>query len=831
MMMNWIRAGLLVILLTCGSAKSACETALDAAYRPQFEISGTVLDAAVQPDNRTVVVGYFKSVDGVRRSGIARLNADGSPDTGFQLNVPVVIFEAYYQTVAVDGQGRILLSGQFQFLADPADFTSMRQYLVRLAPDGTLDPTFDAGNYTTGGIDGVAHCIVEQADGKLLIGGDFHQIHGVARAGIARLNPDGSLDESFDPGAGADGTVSAILLQSDGSVVIGGSFSHVDGQVRNGLARLSADGTLDENFAVGASLGTEVHALAELTGGQIVAGGRFAGYALTILDSDGNPTGGVAVEPFHEVDALAAMPDGSFVAGGWNPVTYFNGKPTGHEAEVVSYSAAGAAMNSHRFEGEPTDVFALARRPDGKVVCAGSFRMDIRFEGQPVRYRHGICLLGDYLNPVDSFDPVIGAPGTVHAVVVEPDGAVVVGGNFNLVNGTPRNNLVRIKDDGSLDDSFDPGADFPVVVCMVRQNDGKLVLGTDGDWREVRRLMEDGSADDTFQPYRMHVMALALDAGQRILAGGTADASFRGLTRLLPDGTPDTDFDVGEGLSNSLQPGGYLDEITALAVQDDGKILVGGSFDSFDETPRSKIVRLLEDGAVDGTFVPPAFAISSPVSRAQVHALQVLPGGSVLAGGDFSTVGDTETPLLAKLNDDGSLDASFASPFVNNGGPVRAFLPMPDGGILVGGRFQHFAPDGTPYNGIVKIFSDGRQDPSFCGMIGYDGWDVRALARGSDDRILAAGAFSAVDGQPRSGLAAYVVSKAPAPPQLRISVESAGKLELRWPADAEGYHAESSDSLSGGWSPVTESPVREGDEYVLKPTVDGKRKFFRLVGP
>jgi uncharacterized delta-60 repeat protein len=571
-----------------------------------------------------------------------------------------------------------------------------------------------------------------------------------------------------------------------------------------------------------------------------VAGGQFGYYAVTFLDSDGNLTGSLDDDPFHAVHALVPLPDGAFLAGGWNPVGYFDGWPTGHDAEVVSFSSAGAAMNSHRFEGNPTDVFALARRPDGKVVCGGSFLMDVRFEDVPVAYRYGIMLFGDSLAPVHSFDPVLGTPGTVNALAPEADGSMVVGGDFLLVNGVLRKNLARLLPDGSLDDTFTPPDDLPAILRMVRQDDGRLVVGTDDypitetdiGGPKVRRLLADGGYDDSFQPCRVRALALTLDAQQRVLVGGTADATFPGLVRLLSDGAPDPDFDVGKGLSNSVQPGGDLDAIHAIVVQDDGKILAGGSFDAFNEIQRSKIVRLLDTGAVDPSFVPPEFQDSAPRMRPEVHAFQLVSDGKILVGGKFSSGGGTANPLLVRLNADGSLDPSFSSTFPDTEGPVRAFLPMPGGAMLVGGLFQYFAPEGM-FNGLVEIQTDGTHDPSFCGKIGYDGWDVRALARDAGGRFLAGGGFAVVNDEPHVGLVAYAASppEEKVPLEITTSTADGGGLELRWPASASGYHAESCDTLDGHWTPVAETPVREGDDYVLRLPMNAPRRFYRLVGP
>src|SRR5262249_20552779 len=114
-----------------------------------------------------------------------------------------------------------------------------------------------------------------QPDGKVLIGGSFESVNGVARKNIARLNEDGSLDPSFDPGAGADYSVCAILVQTDGRVVLAGGFGRVNNIRSPGLARLNVDGSVDLGFAPQAAPVMSGTSLLMEPDGKILAGGTF----------------------------------------------------------------------------------------------------------------------------------------------------------------------------------------------------------------------------------------------------------------------------------------------------------------------------------------------------------------------------------------------------------------------------------------------------------------------------------------------------------------------------------------------------------------------------
>src|SRR5438067_6034490 len=147
-----------------------------------------------------------------------------------------------------------------------------------LAAGGDVDPNFNANGFEPGTIGGA----VRQPDGKLIvfdgIFGDFSSVNGTARSGIARLNADGSLDSSFNPSLAlnsATGQVQAVALQTDGKIVIGGSFTGVNGTARNNIARLNADGSLDTSFNPGSGADKQVRAIAVQTDGRIVIGGYF----------------------------------------------------------------------------------------------------------------------------------------------------------------------------------------------------------------------------------------------------------------------------------------------------------------------------------------------------------------------------------------------------------------------------------------------------------------------------------------------------------------------------------------------------------------------------
>ena len=216
---------LVVALLVCLPSTSRAQ--LVDSFDPNANNDVRVL--AVQADGKILVGGFFTSIGGQTRNRIALLNPDGSLDATFDPNANQGVF-----AVPVQADGKILVGGYFTSMGGQT-----RNRIARLSPDGSLDATFDPNVTGTTGT-GAVFAVAVQADGKILVGGDFTSISGQTRNNIARLNPDGSLDASFD--ANAKYFVFAVAVQADGKILVGGAFQFIGGQPRNRIARLTATG-------------------------------------------------------------------------------------------------------------------------------------------------------------------------------------------------------------------------------------------------------------------------------------------------------------------------------------------------------------------------------------------------------------------------------------------------------------------------------------------------------------------------------------------------------------------------------------------------------------
>ena len=228
---------------------------------------------AIQPltNGQILIAGSFTRVNGSPRSCVARLNQDGTLDTGFA-NTSFGAGD-FINFLTLQTDGKVLVGGSLTAANGLA-----KNLIARLNQDGTLDTGFDIG---TADVGDVASCCLLQNDGKIILGGYFTNINGAALDGLARLNPTGSLDVTFISSlVGEIAVVTGGALQADGKIVVGGYFGVGNGSTLDGRARLNSDGTPDVSFApviLNGNWGGSTSALALQADGKILIGGPFSG--------------------------------------------------------------------------------------------------------------------------------------------------------------------------------------------------------------------------------------------------------------------------------------------------------------------------------------------------------------------------------------------------------------------------------------------------------------------------------------------------------------------------------------------------------------------------
>jgi uncharacterized delta-60 repeat protein len=343
----------------------------------------------------------------------------GSVDTGF---APSLDSNAVVYAVALQTNGQILIGGSFVAVGG-VGITN----LARLNPNGSLDASFNPARAVD---KGYVDAIAVQPDGRILVGGFFASSGFTAPANLCRLNTNGTVDNLFDPGLYVDSAVNSVVPLRGGGILFGGAFANVDGFVRRNIAKLLPNGSLDTTFdaCVASTAGAGATGLAVQSDDDILASGEFG------FNSGAYRNGIARLSPCGILDT--------------------------NYASVPGVNPGGTA-------------FTLALPSSGQAFLGGNF---FNYNGTN---SIGIIQLDSGGNVFTGFSPASGITlgGTNFTIALQPDGKIIIGGEFDDYNGTTRHRIARIQANGTLDPQFDPGTGPNNTVSGIAiQADGKVIV-------------------------------------------------------------------------------------------------------------------------------------------------------------------------------------------------------------------------------------------------------------------------------------------------------------------------------------------------------------------
>lgn len=583
----------------------------------------------------------------------------------------------------IQQDGKILVGGSFTSFNN----SNIHNRMARLNPDGTIDNTFNLGF----GFNDEVYSIVCQSDGKILVAGKFTSFSANTQNRIVRLNQDGSIDPSFNIGSGFNDQVNCLLIQPDGKIIAGGSFTTYNGTTANRIVRLNSNGTIDNTFLTGSGFTGIVRSIVLQTDGRIIAGGSFAMYngnncsRIARLNSNGSfdfsfMIGSGFTQGSWQVNALILQSNGAIIVGG--SFTTYNSLPANNIARLNTNGALDNSYNNST--GYTSVVNALTVQPDGKVIV--NFSNGTWYNG--ISLNTATCRLNQNGTLDNSFTLLYNqfyVSGGNNSISIQSDGKIIIGWELGSGYGSLYS-LVRINTNGSLDPSFFKGSGFngSIVRDIIVQNDNKILVA--GDFttyngepiQNITRLESNGERDLSFTPQfnnAYDVPAIALQLDGKILA-----SSYNQLKRLNTDGSTDNTF------ISSTHNGGVED----VEIQQDGKVIVGGSMTQWNGLAINNLVRLNTDGTIDGTFFP-GIVLNQP----QVKKILIQPDQKIII---------VCQSIILRLNSNGSIDNSFNLDANAIGGFTSACL-QPDGKILIAGS--------SNIHGVARLMPNGDLDPTF----------------------------------------------------------------------------------------------------------------------
>jgi len=434
----------------------------DATFTSPFS-AGFVFKVIPQSDGTIYAAGSGLTTTTPSNSkNIYRLNADGSLDTGFVQNVPLVVWDMERQS-----DGKVIIAGNLgAFPSTPA--------MYRLNLNGSIDTTFNS-NF---GFSGMGRKIYIQPDGKALVAGRFYLANNATRIDIVRFNTDGTVDTGFDASSSfpiytPQDLWSSIDLQTDGKIIAGDEYSASNSTAR----RLNSSGLQDVSFDSNTVFDIKV-----LNSGKILmAGGIGSSGFVRLYNSNGIRDNTFNVNINAPVRKIAVQPDGKILIVG--VFTAVNTVNRGYLARLNADGTLDTTFDTST--GANSFVFDIVPLISGQILIGGAFT-GYNFTNRPY-----VARLNSNGSLDTSFTPT--PNDSVQSIKVQPNNRILIGGLFTSVNATSRGRIARLNQDGTPDGTFNPGsgADGPIY-DIEYQNDGKILIA--GDFGQYNGVLRAGIA-------------------------------------------------------------------------------------------------------------------------------------------------------------------------------------------------------------------------------------------------------------------------------------------------------------------------------------------------
>ncbi|AEE48816.1 delta-60 repeat domain-containing protein [Haliscomenobacter hydrossis] len=712
-----------LVLLFFLSAIVVFAQVIDPDFAPKILRASNGYTITVQPDDKLLVVSQTRGyINDKPADFLSRLLENGSLDSTFQYpkqlnNSPFV--------VKIQKDGKILIGGNFKDLSG--------QYvgsLLRLLPNGSLDPTFNVLKNEPFTINGIAILPNQKI---LLLGNEFqnttlYQVQLLSKDGIPAPNFK-SIEFKQDANGSAN-SVTAVGVQSNNELIIAGTDLNI-GTLTQSVFRLDSIGKVDLNFNPRPKSVSNftIQNMAILPDGTL---GFLAGDGnnVSVFDRDGKAVATFYL--FNEQAFLHRASSNSFLVLGQRGYEVF---ANGTYRDLPTITANGF-------------VLGAAEQSGNRLAITGGFTTIGN------NFRAGLARLnGGNTTPFSidfNFSGGLYSEGIVRDIFVQKDGKLIVGGFFHQINGKQATHITRLLPSGEIDPSFNPFmASFGRSVYKIRQqSNGNLVIGSDrapslfgGELNGLSLTNQDGYQISTLSfPYQGSVTSvpyLALDKLDKIYAGEGLAYSSNGKSgqeffRLNANGTPDAN--LNQLYINSLF------RFNGFELGADQKMLLFGQEMRYDNSDTTCLVKLLPSGARDQNF---QFNFNKKAIALTAISLDT---SFALVGGLIRNSFTSTTAFLLKLNQAGQSVTQFTPTIThteNNFPGISSLFNLPNGHILVSGVFNRY--NNLPVRNNILIDKNGQFVRNFLPEMPNNSV-YSTLANIDDKQIYLAGIFSAPNG-------------------------------------------------------------------------------------
>jgi len=429
-----------------------------------------------------------------------------------------------------------------------------------------------------------------------------------------------------------------------------------------------------------------------------------------------------------------------------------------------------------------------------------------------------------------TFNPGSGPNSPINCMALETNGQIVIGGYFTSFNGFQSSYVARLDSDGSVDTSFYTGAGpgGQLTSVLAQSNGEVLIAGSFNsinglNWKQPALLRIDGSLDTSFDTsgsdgrgVGVGITTMALQADGKILIGGgnlfVSNTMYSGIVRLDTNAALDLTFQPGSGASNG--------DVFTIGFQSTGQIIVGGSFTGFNGVSDSYLARLNSDGSVDTAFN------NAGLQDGYVRTFAVIPQDQIVICGTFTSINGYSRNGIARLNSNGALDTTF-NPGLGLNGSISAICVQGNGDVVIAGSFTQF--NGSSCAGLARINTNGTLDVSFNAGTGINGTCTCMTAQ-PDGKILIGGSFSSFNGTNINNIARLIgegasqTSPSLLNPQLYFGMNLSGTVSntyrIEWTTDL------AAPSL---WTPLFDVTLQTNPQFIVDPTAPAGNRFYRAI--
>lgn len=846
---------------------------LDTAFDPGSGVNGTVYKA-VSVSGRYILVGDFTAYNGTTVGNIVMINSNGSFYSGFQVGSGA---NGSIRTISRVEFSDWLIGGEFSSFNGQA-----RGNFARLSSSGSLntsttpsangaitsivpepgsypDEFIVSGNFTTfgsrtgltgvakvgfygyadsyfrpqvsgGSVNATAYTADSYTSGSLtFIAGDFKKVGNLSLPNFAAINSYGEPDPyvAIFP----NGPVHALSVSpSFDQALIAGAFTEVNGIPMKGIARItkrsfyqSGYGTitrweLDQDFGGSEGPNAAVHSVIGDSQGRYLVGGDFTEVGMTSRNGVTRLLSRFGLSlPEVPANLIAEPISGDAIRLVWG------------------VSANGGAYRLERSPDGIADWVEIEYTLATSYISSGLLpETEYHFRVRAVNANgtSAYSVSASATTTATWTGPgsvVAGTPGTafssssVYGSAVQPGGKILICGYFTNVLGVSRKYVARLNADRSLDTGFDAGNLLTSLADLVAvAPDGKIYVVSNGfsdalgfgDY-EILRLNPDGTHDPSFTPpaSSYDIECIEIDQQGRVLLGLSTQTfgsiQTGSLIRLNADGSMDQSFSVSP--SSSLY---------SIGQHSDRRIVAAGFFSTVNGSTKRSIMRCDPAGILDT-------AVGNSTSISSIYAVEALPDGSIIIAGTFSTVYGETRSRVAKLKPDGTLDPTFLPPEINS--TVSAMERLYDGRILIIGSFTTVGGKYMPR--VACLDENGAVEPGFRIGVGANS-TVYSASMSPDGSLILTGAFSTFDSKDTDNIVflnGFAPSSGPVSPGLATAGVGTGSIEISWSNQESefSYYLETSANGIDGWGEVA-SFQRDSLSYLDTGLAPGFTRFYRV---